>query len=185
MTNARTCITRASSFVNSFVIRASTLVTPTIATDLENVEMRARRPPSVFGSPRARGVRIIELPCRRPRPARRMNGSSSLNSRRSPPADDPAPSRAEDASAFGAYGWPFWLAYVNNLCLMTAMSMLYRGYADLVSVLGGDEWELGWILGVGMVGSLLVRAAQGVGIDHYGPRLMWICSTALFAIACW
>src|SRR5262245_19421349 len=140
---------------------------------------------SDFISPLPPKGRIIHAPCRRPCPARRMNGSSSSNPRVSSPAADPAPSSAEGDSALGAYGWPFWLAYVNNLCLMTAISMLYRGYADLVVVLGGREWELGWILGVGMVGSLLVRAAQGVGIDHYGPRLMWICSTALFAIACW
>jgi MFS family permease len=113
-----------------------------------------------------------------------MIGSSSSLPRASSPSADPAPSSAEDGSALGAYGWPFWLAYVNNLCLMTAIAMLYR-YADLVTVLGGSEWELGWILGVGMVGSLVMRLAQGVGIDHYGPRLVWIGSTAAFAVVCW
>jgi MFS family permease len=31
-----------------------------------------------------------------------------------------------------------------------------------------------------MVGSLLMRLAQGVGIDRYGPRHIWLGSTALF-----
>jgi len=75
------------------------------------------------------------------------------------------------------------LAYLDNLCLMTAISLLYR-YADLVKVLGGTEWDLGWIVGLGMVGSLAMRFAQGVGIDHYGPRLVWICSTAAFSLVC-
>jgi MFS family permease len=113
-----------------------------------------------------------------------MNGSSNSSPRDSTPRSDPAPASGEDGSALGGYGRPFWLAYVNNLCLMTAISMLYR-YADLVTILGGSEWELGWILGVGVVGSLAMRLAQGVGIDTYGPRLVWICSTAAFAVICW
>lgn len=100
------------------------------------------------------------------------------------PADDSAfilPAEPSDGDQ--GYGRPFWLAYISNTLLMVAISLLFR-YADLVQYLGGDEWQLGWIVGVGMVGSLLTRLALGVGIDRYGPRRIWIVSTCLFAVAC-
>ena len=54
------------------------------------------------------------------------------------------------------YGLPFWRAYMANTAVMVAIALLYR-YADFVTLLGGTELHLGWIVGVGMVGSLLVR----------------------------
>jgi hypothetical protein len=64
-----------------------------------------------------------------------------------------------------AYGRVFWFSYAANLCIMVAITLLFR-YADFVTLLGGDEFDLGWIVGVGMVGSLAMRCAQGVGIDR-------------------
>ncbi len=89
----------------------------------------------------------------------------------------------EFAAAGGGYGRPFWLAYASNTLLMVAISLLFR-YADLVKQLGGDEWQLGWIVGVGMFGSLLTRLVLGTAIDRYGPRRIWIASTGLFTVAC-
>jgi MFS family permease len=83
----------------------------------------------------------------------------------------------------GAYGRAFWLTYANNACLMMAVSLLFR-YADFVKLLGGTEWDLGWIVGLGMVGSLLMRMAQGMGIDRYGSRAVWILSVTLFTACC-
>ncbi len=77
------------------------------------------------------------------------------------------------------YGRAFWLSYLALTSLMIAVSMMYR-YADFVTFLGGGELELGSIVGVGMIGSLFMRLAQGVGIDRYGPRHIWIGSTVLF-----
>ena len=100
----------------------------------------------------------------------------------------PAKSAAELASpvpvAQGAtYDTAFWLTYAANLAIMAAHSLLFR-YADVVFYFGGSELLLGWIVGVGMVGSLAMRAAQGVGIDRYGPRRMWMLSTLLFIASC-
>lgn len=89
------------------------------------------------------------------------------------------PERAEE----GSYGWPFWLTYANNLCLMVAMSLLFR-YSDFVQALGGTEWHLGWIVGLGAVGMLAMRLFQGVGIDRYGSRSVWLVSVAGFAASC-
>ena len=66
---------------------------------------------------------------------------------------------------------------------MVAVSILYR-YGDFVSFLRGDEVDLGWIVAAGMVGSLLMRLAQGSGIDTYGPRRIWLWSSALFIASC-
>ncbi len=79
------------------------------------------------------------------------------------------------------YDAAFWLAYVANMALLMALSLLFR-YADFVEFLGGSEFELGLIAGIGMIGSLLVRLAQGVGIDRYGVRLVWLWSLVLFTV---
>jgi MFS family permease len=72
-----------------------------------------------------------------------------------------------------------WLIYVSNGLTMTAVSMLVR-YADFVTFLGGGEAQLGLIVGIGMIGSLAMRLAQGVGIDRYGARRIWLWSLALY-----
>ena len=68
------------------------------------------------------------------------------------------------------------------MLLMVAVSLMYR-YADFITFLGGGELELGAVVGVGMIGSLAMRLAQGVGIDRYGPRQIWLGSTALFVVS--
>ncbi len=67
--------------------------------------------------------------------------------------------------------------------MMVAVSLLFH-YADFVKQLGGTELNLGWIVGIGMVGSLAMRLAQGIGIDTYGPRRIWLISSALFVLSC-
>jgi MFS family permease len=92
-----------------------------------------------------------------------------------------SPSKSEPAGA--AFGAPFWFTYAANTSTMVAVSLLYR-YGDFVTFLGGDEVDLGWIVAAGMVGSLLMRLAQGSGIDTYGPRRIWLWSSALFVASC-
>jgi MFS family permease len=76
-------------------------------------------------------------------------------------------------SVYGsAYGRIFWAAYIANALTMISLTLMVR-YADFVTFLGGAEGQLGLIVGVGMIGSLCMRVAQGVGIDRYGPRLIW------------
>jgi MFS family permease len=78
-----------------------------------------------------------------------------------------------------AYGRVFWLAYLSNAATMIAISLLVR-YADFVTWLGGAEGTLGLVVGVGMIGSLVMRLAQGGGIDRYGARAIWLSSLVLF-----
>lgn len=106
--------------------------------------------------------------------------ADSAAPRRETPRLDPPAGVAERSTA---YGRPFWLAYAANTLIMVAVSLLFR-YADFISLLGGTEYHLGWIVGVGMVGSLAMRLFLGVGIDNYGPRLVWHGSLILFAAAC-
>jgi len=77
------------------------------------------------------------------------------------------------------YGFRFWCAYASNSLTMVAIGMFVR-YADFVRLLGGAEGQLGLIVGVGMVGSLAMRVGQGVGIDRYGSRRIWLCSQVVF-----
>ncbi len=78
------------------------------------------------------------------------------------------------------YGPAFGFAFLANMLTLTAAALMYR-FADFVTFLGGSELELGHIVGFGMVGSMLMRLAQGVGIDRHGPRGVWLLSLAMFA----
>jgi MFS family permease len=82
-----------------------------------------------------------------------------------------------------AYDRPFWLSYTANLLLAAAVSLLFR-YADFVTLLGGTEFHLGWIVGLGMVGSLAIRLFLGSWIDRYGARTLWLGSIVLFVATC-
>jgi MFS family permease len=74
-----------------------------------------------------------------------------------------------------AYGPEFWIVYGGNTAFTIAVALMYR-YADFVLYLGGSEWNVGVIVGVGMVGSLVMRLFQGFGLDHFGPRRIWLWS---------
>lgn len=94
-------------------------------------------------------------------------------------ADTLAPSEPEVSS----FGPPFWFTYASNLTQMVAVSLLFV-YNDFLKLLGGTELELGLIVGLGMVGSIIMRFVQGVGIDRFGARRIWLASTSLFILSC-
>ena len=81
------------------------------------------------------------------------------------------------------YGRQFWLAYTSNALLLMAVALLFR-YADFITLLGGTEFHLGWIVGIGTLGSLFTRLLIGSWLDRYGTRLLWIGSALLFAATC-
>ena len=83
--------------------------------------------------------------------------------------ETPLERESRPAEVHFAYGRPFWMAYTSNWLLMVGVSLLFR-YADFVTLLGGTEFHLGWIVGVGMVGSLAMRLSMGSCIDRYGSR---------------
>jgi MFS family permease len=88
-----------------------------------------------------------------------------------------------DASPVPTYGRTFWCAYISNLLITTANATLFR-YGDFIALAGGTELVLGLIVGAGMIGSLLMRSAQGVGVDRYGVRRVWLLSNAGFVVSC-
>lgn len=105
----------------------------------------------------------------------------------SDPESHPAPaiSPATDLPAseeIHGYDRTFWLAYLANGLATMANAMMFR-YADFVEVLGGEERQLGFIVGCGMVGSIAVRLAQGVAIDHYGAARVWRWSLTLYTLS--
>ncbi|MCA9226787.1 MAG: MFS transporter, partial [Planctomycetales bacterium] len=102
-----------------------------------------------------------------------------------PPGDAPISARRFErrmncGEVANPYGSAFWFCYLANTALMIAVSILFR-YADFViGYLGGTEQDLGLIVGIGMIGAILMRVVQGVGIDHYGPRTVWLICLLLF-----
>ena len=103
-----------------------------------------------------------------------------------PQAADPyavdTPPREVAVRTERAYDATFWGCYAANFCLVVTFSLMFR-YADFITYLGGSEMDLGLIVGAGMIGALAIRAAQGVGIDRYGPRRIWLFSLALCSVS--
>ena len=81
------------------------------------------------------------------------------------------------------YDASFWKAFLANSLVTVGVAVLYR-YADFITLLGGTELHLGWIVGIGMLGSLTMRLFVGSWIDRYGPRLIWLCALVLLACVC-
>ena len=108
---------------------------------------------------------------------------SSPTPRSSEPGPVPTSARRPTGRSENAYDTSFWKAFLANSLVTVAVAVLYR-YADFVSLLGGTELHLGWIVGIGMVGSLTMRLFVGTRIDRYGPRLVWLSALALLACVC-
>lgn len=81
-------------------------------------------------------------------------------------------------SEFHGYDRIFWLAYLSNGLIAMANAAMVR-YADFVNVVGGEERQLGLIVGFGMIGSIIIRLAQGEAIDRYGEARVWLWSSLL------
>lgn len=86
------------------------------------------------------------------------------------------------SAEFHGYDRVFWLAYVANGLATLANAMMVR-YADFVSLLGGEERQLGLIVGCGMVGSIAIRLIQGEAMDRYGAARIWNWSMALYSVS--
>ncbi len=74
----------------------------------------------------------------------------------------------------------FLFSYLANVFLMVAISLLFR-YSDFIESLGGNEWHLGWIVGLGTTGAILFRVVQGAAIDRFGALWVWTLSLTGFA----
>ncbi len=84
-----------------------------------------------------------------------------------------------DTERAHAYDRVFWLAYLSNGVTTLANAMLVR-YSDFVVQLGGEERQLGLIVGCGMAGSVAVRMIQGDSIDRCGAGRVWRVSILLY-----
>ena len=87
------------------------------------------------------------------------------------------PHRSDSSRNRRVYNVSLLFAFLANVFQLIAVSLLFR-YADFVELLGGDEWHLGWIVGMASVGAIACRLIQGVAIDRFGPGVIWIVSIA-------
>lgn len=99
-----------------------------------------------------------------------------------PPPNEFAVRPLPGTDADSAYDRIFWLTYLANGLTSVANAMLVR-YADYVNLLGGEERQLGLIVGVGMLGSIAMRLVQGAGIDRYGAGHVWRWSSAMYTVS--
>ncbi len=81
-----------------------------------------------------------------------------------------------------SYDRIFWLTYLSNGLTTLANGMMVR-YSDFVDVVGGDEQQLGLIVGAGMLGSIAIRLAQGEAVDRYGASRIWFWSVVCYCFS--
>lgn len=109
--------------------------------------------------------------------------SSNIEEGAEPPSRREPQESPDEGEANPYLGSLFWMAFVAHLMLCMVQAVLFR-YADFVEVLGGTELHLGRIVGLGMVGSVLMRLTLGRWLDRYGPRLIWVVSLLILAGVC-
>lgn len=97
-----------------------------------------------------------------------------------PPRSTTTPYRGEVEDQ--PYDRVFWLAYLANGLVTLANALMVR-YADFVSAVGGEEQQLGLIVGCGMIGSIGIRAIQGEAIDRLGAGRIWIWSILIYVVS--
>ncbi|MCA8996189.1 MAG: MFS transporter [Planctomycetaceae bacterium] len=81
------------------------------------------------------------------------------------------------------YTRKFWLAFLANVMLVTANTLTFR-FAEFVKFLGGTEETTGFIVSVGLIGSLFWRAFLGPALDNFGIRRVWLLSTLVYMLGC-
>ena len=129
--------------------------------------------------------RWLPTPC----PSRLRKSASSMtwpeNIEEGTALPEPTEARGEPAHPPGSpyRMFSFWMAFAAQLFLWIAQAVLFR-YADFVQVLGGSELHLGCIVGVGMVGSVMMRLSLGRWLDRHGPRTVWVTSLVVLAATC-
>jgi len=115
-----------------------------------------------------------------PGSAKGQKSGLSENARFPAPCNDVSPLPIAKDSI---YDLTFWAAYLSNALVSAGNTLLCR-YADYVNFLGADEFHLGWIIGFGMVGSLIMRFALGRSIDRFGARRIWLLTILATALGC-
>lgn len=66
--------------------------------------------------------------------------------------------------------------------MLVAVSLLFR-YEDFIQQIGGTVFHLGLIVGIGTTGAIAMRLLQGVAIDQFGPKRIWLISLAVYALS--
>lgn len=118
-------------------------------------------------------------------------GGATLPSAESPSAgalaasDDPSEPRWAVRDSAPAYDAAFFWGWTAN-GLITATNFLLSRYVEFVRIHEAErtEFQLGLIVGFGMIGALMMRMFLGGAIDRYGAGRMWQwCGLAAF-LAC-
>ena len=97
------------------------------------------------------------------------NDMSDLHASSTPEWDSTLGSRH---ASVRLYDGVFLFAYLANVFVMMAISLMFR-YSEFVKYLGGGEDWLGAIIGFGAIGAIVLRLFQAVAIDRFGAIWVW------------
>ena len=70
------------------------------------------------------------------------------------------------------YNLSLLMAFLANVFQLISVGLLYR-YSDFIASIGGNEWHLGWVVGVSAAGAVFLRLYLGSAIDRVGPEKVW------------
>ena len=79
------------------------------------------------------------------------------------------------------YGRTFAFAFMSQVGFVLCNTMLTH-YARWITFLGGNDVDVGWVMGAGAAISLIARPWIGQWIDQFGARQMWLVGYLLFGV---
>ena len=80
------------------------------------------------------------------------------------------------------YGRDFFVAFICQAGFVVANTLMAH-YARWITFLGGTLSDVGWIIGAGSFGGLMLRVWVGQWIDRFGAIKVWLAGSLLFAAA--
>lgn len=93
----------------------------------------------------------------------------------------PASSLTVSEPSTRLYTREFITIWVGNVCFVLANTMTAH-YARWIEFLGGDVDQIGRIMGIGAIVSLLLRPWMGQWINRFGPRRVWAAGLVVFEL---
>jgi MFS family permease len=79
------------------------------------------------------------------------------------------------------YNRSFAFAFLSQVGFVLSNTMMAH-YARWISFLGGDDADIGWVMGAGALVGLVARPWIGQWIDRFGARRMWLVGQLLFGL---
>ncbi len=89
---------------------------------------------------------------------------------------------ASSSTSERLYTVAFFQTFAAVAIFMTAVALQFH-FGQFIAYLGHETDTLGWVIGLSMAGTLIMRLHAGQWIDRFGCRAVWIAGTIVATLA--